>query len=42
MTERGSFISARRVECTREGFPNLMPQEFYVFFRNTHPNPSLD
>ena len=29
-------------ECRREGFPSMTPQEFYVFFRRTHPDPGAD
>lgn len=29
-------------ETRREGFPYMTPEEFYVFFRKSHPNPSSD
>lgn len=29
-------------ECKREGFPDMTPEEFYLFFRKSHPEPGLD
>ncbi len=29
-------------ECRREGFPTMSPEEFYHFFRASHPDPSAD
>lgn len=29
-------------ECAREGFPEMTPEQFYTFFRSTHPDRSAD
>ena len=29
-------------ECRREGFPEMTPQEFYVFFLGSHTDPGAD
>lgn len=41
MSDFRSRPDAQR-ECEREGFPTFTPNEFYNFFRRTHPNPGSD
>lgn len=48
LSVRGEWMSDFRsrpdaqIECAREGFPEMTPQQFYAFFRGSHADPGLD
>lgn len=34
--------SDAHLECRREGFPHMTPEQFYAFFRGSHRDPGAD